>query len=90
MNQDTQLNLAVLRRLMAAKKRADENLYNVSKTLLKNGVKISYQIARREYFGKVVEVIGAPTRIQVRVQNLSTLKTRDIRLEDIAGILQEV
>jgi hypothetical protein len=57
--------------------------------LFEAGRKIEYRVGERTYFGKVIEVIGLPARIQVRVENLATLKQRDIRLEDVTGIVQE-
>ncbi len=90
MSNSVDLNLTVMRRLMAQAKRAEENLHNVAKSLLGRDVKISYKIASRDYFGKVIEVIGSPGRTQVRVQNLITQKTRDIRLDDVTGVLDEV
>ena len=89
MNAANDLSLSVLRRLLAQAKRADESVHNVSKSLLQPGIKIQYRINFRDYFGKVIEVIGCPGRTQVRVENLATLKTRDIRLDDVTGILQE-
>lgn len=81
--------LSVIRREMAQAKRHLENVHNLAKVNFKPSSKLQYKIAGREYFGRVIEVIGVPGRTQIRVENLSTLKKRDIRLEDVTGIVQE-
>ena len=85
----TDLNLAVLRRLLAQRKLVNDNIHNVAKSMLKPDQKIQYRVNGRDYFGRVIEVIGNPGRTQVRVENLVTLKQRDIWLVDITGLVQE-
>lgn len=82
-------SLSTLRQLLSKRNHIDQDIYNVTKSLLPPGTKIQYRINFRDYFGRVVEVVGSPTRPQVRVENLSTLKKRDIQLNDITGIVQE-
>jgi len=81
--------LSVIRRELAQAKRHFENVHTLAKVNFKPSVKLQYKINGRDYFGRVIEVIGMPGRTQIRVENLSTLKTRDIRLEDVTGIVQE-
>ena len=85
----TELNLKVLQRLLAEQKRVNSNIHNVAASMLKPGTTVQYLINERRYFGSVVDVIGLPGTTRVRVENLSTLKKRDIGLSDITGLVQE-
>lgn len=83
------LRLSVLRRQLDERKRVNVNIHNLARTIFKTGKEVKFQAKGRDYFGKVIEVIGNPGRTQVRVQNLSTLKERDVWLEDITGLVEE-
>jgi hypothetical protein len=86
---DIELSLATLRRQMAQLKMVNQNIHNLARSIFKEGVKVQFQFNGREYFGRVVEVIGAPGATQVRVVNVVTKRKRDLRVADITGILQE-
>jgi len=84
------LNIAVLRRLLAQRKLVNGNIHDVAQSMLKPGTKIQYKAnGGRDYYGCVVEVIGSSGRTQIRVKNVQTLKDRDIHLADITGLVQE-
>jgi hypothetical protein len=85
----TDLNLAVLRRLLSERKRIDGNIYNVASSMLTPGTKLQYQANEREYYGVVVGICGIPSTTRVRVRNLRTQKEREIGLYQITGIVQE-
>lgn len=82
-------SLSVLHRQMEAQKRAEQNVHNLAKSMFQAGVKVQFTANRKSYFGEVVEVIGTPGNTWVRLTNLSTLKVRDIRIEDITGLVKE-
>lgn len=84
--EDFPLDLAAMRQAMAEEKRTNEMLHRVAKQLLKPGIRIGYRIGYVDYVGEVIDVIGVPGRTEVRVQNVATLKKRDIRLIDITAI----
>lgn len=88
MNND--LNLTVLRRLLDQRRKLDKDIHNVANTLLKPNMKIQYRVGIRDYIGRVVEIIGLPGRTQVRVENVTTSKQRDIWLSDVTGLVQEI
>lgn len=83
---DFPLDLDALRHAMAEEKRTNETLHRIAKALLKKGTRIGYRIGYTDYVGEVIEVIGVPGRTEVRVQNVATLKKRDIQLIDITSI----
>lgn len=83
------LALQVIRRLLNERRRANENLHNVAKSMLEPGKKVQYQVNEREYFGSVVFIGGFPGKTYVRVMNLRTLKERNIELSQITGLIQE-
>ena len=87
MNND--LNLTVLRRQLAQRKMIDLNIHNLALSMLKPDVKVQYRAGGREYFGRVIEIVGVAGRTQVRVENVVTLKKRDIWLVDVTGLVQE-
>lgn len=88
MNHD--LNIAVLRRLLAQRKIMNTNIHNVATSMLKPGTKIQYKAnGGRDYYGVVQDVIGLPGTTRVRVRNMSTQKERDIYLGDVTGLVQE-
>ncbi len=84
-------DLQVLRGLLKRRKQLDQDVWNVAKSMFQPGIKVQYQISHRDYFGKVIEVLGfsGVTDVRVRVENLATLKRRDIQLSDITGLVQE-
>lgn len=82
-------SLSTLRHLLARRYHIDVDIYNVTKSLFQPGVKLQYRISGRDYFGKVIEVVGSASKPQVRVENVNTLKKRDIQLNDVTGIVQE-
>lgn len=84
--EDFPLDLAAMRQAMAEAKSTNETLHRVAKQLLKPGTRIGYRIGYMDYIGEVIEVIGVPGRTEVRVQNVATLKKRDIKLIDITAI----
>ena len=81
--------LSVLSRQIEARKRANTNVHNLAKTMFTKGIKVMFKANQKAYFGTVVEVIGTPGDTWLRLVNLSTKKQRDIRVEDITGIVQE-
>ena len=83
------LDLVVLRRQLKARKLTDVNIHNLAGSMFKPDSKVQFTVNGREYFGRVVEVIGVPGRTQVRVVNLSTKKQRDLHLVDITGLVRE-
>jgi hypothetical protein len=87
MNND--LTLTVLRRQLDQRKLVDTNIHNLAKSIFKPDLNIKYRLNARDYFGRVIEVIGVPGRTQVRVENVVTLKKRDIALSDVTGLVQE-
>ena len=86
---NNELSLATLRRQLAQRKLIDLNIHNLALSMLKPDVKIQYRAGKREYFGRVIEIVGTVGRTQVRVENLVTLKKRDIWLVDVTGLVQE-
>lgn len=86
-------SLYLIRRCLHERKRANENLHNVTFATFKAGLKVQYKIAipsgEREYFGSVVAVCGIPGTTRLRVRNLHTQKERDVELSQIIGIVQE-
>ena len=86
----SELSLAVLRRLLGERRRANENLHNVAVSMFQPGCKVQYRLSAREYFGSVVAVLGLPGSTRVRVLNLATQKERDIQLYEITGLVQEI
>ncbi|MBI5951883.1 MAG: hypothetical protein HY865_09515 [Chloroflexi bacterium] len=89
MRTDSDLSLAVLRRQMAQLKMVNQNIHNLARSIFKEGVKVQYTVNAREYFGRVVEVIGEPGHTQVRVINIVTNRKRDLLVADITGLVQE-
>lgn len=83
------LNFSVLRRLLRERKRVNDNIHNVALSMLKPGTKIQYEVNERAYYGAVVAICGISGSTRVRVQNLRTLKERDIALFQITGLVQE-
>lgn len=83
------LSLSVIRRLLAERKRANDNLHNVAESMFRPGVKVQYRVNEREYFGSVVAVCGIAGSTRLRVKNLHTLKEREIQLADVTGIVKE-
>jgi hypothetical protein len=83
------LTLTVLRRQLDQRKLVDANIHNLAKSIFKPELNIKYRLNNRDYFGRVIEVIGVPGRTQVRVENVVTLKKRDIDLVNITGLVQE-
>lgn len=86
---NNELTLATLRRQLAQRKIIDLNVHNLALAMLKPETKVQYRAGKREYFGRVIEIVGSPGRTQVRVQNVVTLKKRDIWLADVTGLVQE-
>lgn len=89
MRSDLDLSLATLRRQQAQLRMVNQNIHNLARSIFKEGVKVQFQINGREYFGRVVEVIGAPGATQVRLVNVATNRKRDVRVEDITGLVRE-
>lgn len=85
----TDLNLAVIRRLLSQRIRIDADIHNVTVSMFQPGTKVQYQIAERSYFGAVVRVNGFAGCTSLRVLNLQTKKERNVDLSDITGIVQE-
>lgn len=84
----TTLSLSVLRSQMAKAKRADEDVHNLAKSLLKPGVEIIYKRGDNPFLARVVGVIGAPGRTRVTVERMTNKRREDIQLEEITGIVQ--
>lgn len=82
-------DMRVLRELLKRRQRLDQDIWNVAKSMLVAGLKVQYTLSDREYFGRVIEMVGVPSALRVRVENLTTLKRRDIALADITGIVSE-
>lgn len=82
-------SLQVIRRCIAERKRANENLHNVAWAIFKLGKKVQFVVNEREYFGSVVSVCGMPGLTQLLVKNLRTLKERKIELFQVTGLVQE-
>jgi hypothetical protein len=83
------LNITVLRRLLAQRKLVNDNIHNVAMSMLKPGTKIQYMVNERSYFGSVEGIAGIPGTTRIKVKNLQTQKVRDIYLADITGLVQE-
>lgn len=83
------LSLTVLRRQMDAMKRAANNVHNLAGSMFKADMEVKYRLNQRDYFGRVVEVIGTPGFTRVRVVNIATGRQRDLSLYDIIGLVQE-
>jgi hypothetical protein len=73
---------------MAKAKRADEDVHNLAKSLLKPGTQLIYARGSNPFIGKVVGVIGSPGRTRVTVERITNKRREDIQLEDITGIVQ--
>ena len=86
----TSPSLTVLRQAMAKAKRADEDVHNLARSLLKAGTQVIYKRGNNPFLAKVVNVIGAPGRTRVTVERLTNGRKEEIQLEDITGIVQEV
>jgi hypothetical protein len=82
-------SLMVLRRQLNEKKRVEQNIHNLAKSMFRLGVRVEFASHRRTHYGEVVEVIGTPGNTWIRVTNLSTRKVRDIRIEDVTGLVKE-
>lgn len=82
-------SLAVIRAQIDAKKRAEQNIQNLAKSMFRLGVRVEFRSHNRTHYGECVEVIGAPGNTWIRLTNLSTLKVRDVRVEDVTGLVKE-
>lgn len=89
MNAVPDLSLTVLRRQMDAMKRSASNVHNLACSMFKADMEVKYRLNQRDYFGRVVEVIGTPGFTRVRVVNIATGRQRDLSLHDIIGLVQE-
>ena len=83
------LNLAALRRQLAARKLVDSNIHNLARSMFTTGSSLRISIGGHQQYGQVVEVVGLPGATKVRVQ-VGTKKPRDIRLEDITGMVEGI
>lgn len=82
-------SLTVIRAQIDARKRADQNIHNLAKSMFRLGVRVEFRSNQRTYYGECMEVIGAPGNTLIRLTNLSTLRVRDVRVEDITGLVKE-
>ena len=87
------LNLSVLRRQMAERKRVNDNIHNLAISMFKPGTKIEFEIQfaeeKRKYFGECLMVCGFSGTTRLRVKNLSSQKEREISLGQITGLVKE-
>lgn len=82
-------SLTVIRAQIDAKKRAEQNIHNLAKSTFRLGVRVEFRLHNRTHYGECAEVIGTPGNTWIRLTNLSTLKMRDVRVEDITGLVKE-
>lgn len=87
MNSD--VNITVMLRLLWQRAKLDQDIHNVAKTMFVPGLNIRYRVNTRDYFGRVLAVVGLPGKTQVHVENVVTLKKRYIALSDVTGLVQE-
>ena len=85
-----EMNMTVLRRLMKQREIASMSLLNVARTIFKPGVKVNYRVIDkdncvRDYFGQVMDVIAEDTETFLMVENLTTKRSRKIKLIQILG-----
>lgn len=83
--------LYTLRNCLAVEKRSKESTWNLARSMLKAGTRITYKKVGESatHLADVVEVTGVPGRIRVLVEKVSNAKRLGIALEDITGIVQE-
>jgi len=83
------LNITVMRRLLWQRAKLDQDIHNVAKSMFVPDLNIRYKVNARDYFGRVLAVVGLPGKTQVYVENVVTLKKRYIALSDVTGLVQE-
>ncbi len=81
--------LTVLRRQINQQAVINRSIHYLAQNIFKPNTEIKYRLGARDYFGRVLEIVGNPGETQVRVVNLVTGKKRNLRLIDIIGIVQE-
>ncbi len=83
------LNITIMRRLLWQRAKMDQDIHNVAKSMFVPDLNIRYKVNARDYFGRVLAVVGLPGKTQVYVENVVTLKKRYIALSDVTGLVQE-